>query len=214
MATKAKKVVAALSFNPITLRQAVMQESASRDGMWTELAKLATTDDDAARACIIEARMLHGLSLDDTDANLAKVRAILKQSGRKLDGNGQPILSDSEGKPRRSEECERAYTNARGYVRDWFKRIDLKRNPLKKTGTTGAGKSKTKVAPEKGKPEKGAPIPTAATVQDSTAFMLQAMNQLASLSAWAHKPENAKHAPPKFLGGLKAYIKSLTPKGE
>jgi hypothetical protein len=212
MAKNSKKAHT-LSFNPVTLRKAVMAESGARDGMWTELAKLAVTDDDAARACIIEARMLHGLSLDDTDANLAKVRAILTQSGRKLDGNGQPILNDSEGKPRRSEECERAYTNARGYVRDWFKRIDLKRNPLKKTGTTGAGKSKTKPAPEKAA-TKGAPIPAVATVQDSTAFMLQALNQLASLSAWAHKPENAKHAPPKFLGGLKAYIKSLTPKGE
>lgn len=200
------KSVPVLSFDPIALRSAVLSESGARDAMWAALKDLAEKDDNAARDCIIEARMLHGLKLADTDANLAKVRAILAQSGRKLDKDGNPILNDAEGKPRRSEASEVAYSNARSYVRDWFKRIGLKRSPI---GSGGARQPKADKAPpkDKAKPAKAAPAPMLAEVKDASAFMLQALNAAAALDVFAHK--FAKVSPPKVVALISKFHKEL-----
>lgn len=206
--TPSKKTAPVLSFDPIALRSAVLGESGARDGMWAALATLAEKDDDAARTCIVEARMLHGLKLTNTDGNLAKVRAILAQSGRKLDKDGAPILNDADGKPRRSEASEVAYSTARSYVRDWFKRIGLKRNPINGSGGARQPKAGTPDAapPKAGKPD-AAPLPKVDKVQDATAFMLQACNAAADLDKFAH--ENAKVSPPKVLALIAKFKKDL-----
>lgn len=202
------KSAPALSFDPVALRGAVLTHSGAEDAMWSALATLAEKDDNAARDCIVEARMLHGLKLADTDANLAKVRAILAQSGRKLDKDGNPILNDAEGKARRSEASEKAYTNARQYASWWFKKIGLKRSPI---GPGGArqpkAKPETATKPDKAKPEKAAPAPMLAEVKDASAFMLQALNAAAALDVFAHK--YAKVSPPKVVALISKFHKDM-----